>query len=55
MDTDDVNIVMLDPGRQEIYYTIHFLFLAQEDVIFIAFNASQGLKKPVIRHNFKRK
>ena len=48
MDTDDVNIAMLDLGGQEIYYNIHFLFLAQEDVIFIAFNASQDLKKPVV-------
>ncbi|XP_065901120.1 uncharacterized protein [Dysidea avara] len=46
--TEDVNIVMLDLGGQEIYYTIHFLFLAQEDVIFIAFNASQDLNKPVV-------
>jgi len=48
IDTDDVNIVMLDLGGQEIYYTIHFLFLAREDVIFIAFNASQDLRKPVV-------
>jgi len=48
IDTDDVNIIMLDLGGQEIYYTIHFLFLAQEDVIFIAFNASQDLRKPVV-------
>ena len=48
VDTDDVNIAMLDLGGQEIYYNIHFLFLAQEDVIFIAFNASQGLKEPVV-------
>jgi len=48
VDKDDVSIVMLDLGGQEIYYTIHFLFLAQEDVIFIAFNASQDLKKPVV-------
>ena len=51
VDTNDVNIVMLDLGGQEIYYTIHFLFLAQEDVIFIAFNASKGLeslKEPVV-------
>lgn len=46
--TEDVNIVMLDLGGQEIYYTIHFLFLAQEDVIFVAFNASQDLNKPVV-------
>jgi len=46
--TNDVNIVILDLGGQEIYYTIHFLFLSQEDVIFIAFDASQELNKPVV-------
>jgi len=46
--TEDTNIVILDLGGQEIYYAIHFLFLAQEDVIFIAFDASQELNKPVI-------
>ena len=59
VDTDDVNIVMMDLGGQEIYYTIHFLFLAREDVIFIAFNASQGLTEPVVSrqrlNRFKKK
>ena len=40
--------MMLDLGGQEIYYTIHFLFLAQEDVIFIAFNVAQDLNKAVV-------
>ena len=48
IETDDVNIIMLDLGGQEIYYTIHFLFLAREDVVFIAFNASQDLREPVV-------
>ena len=56
VDTNDVNIMMLDLGEQEIYYTIHFLFLAQEDVIFIAV---QDLNKPVVSrqrlNRFKKK
>ena len=44
----DVQIVMLDLGGQEIYYHVHFLFLAQEDVIFLAFDASKDLDQPVI-------
>ena len=44
----DVQIVILDLGGQEIYYHVHFLFLAQEDVIFLAFDASKDLDQPVI-------
>ena len=45
---DEIQITILDLGGQEIYYHIHFLFLAQEDVVFIAFNASEDLDQPVI-------
>ena len=45
---DEVQITILDLGGQEIYYHIHFLFLAQEDVVFIAFNASKDLDQPVV-------
>ena len=45
---DDIQITILDLGGQEIYYHIHFLFLAEEDVVFIAFNALQDLDQPVV-------
>ena len=45
---DEIQITILDLGGQEIYYHIHFLFLAQEDVVFIAFNASEDLDQPVV-------
>ena len=45
---DEVQITILDLGGQEIYYHIHFLFLAHEDVVFIAFNASEDLDQPVV-------
>ena len=45
---DEVQITILDLGGQEIYYHIHFLFLAQEDVVFIAFNALIDLDQPVV-------
>ena len=44
----DVRIVILDLGGQEIYYEVHFLFLAPEDIILLTFNASKGLDQPVI-------
>ena len=44
----DVRIVILDLGGQEIYYEIHFLFLAPEDIVLMTFDASKGLDKPVI-------
>ena len=44
----DVQIIILDLGGQEIYYHVHFLFLAQEDVVFLAFDASKDLDQPVI-------
>jgi len=45
---DDIQITILDLGGQEIYYHIHFLFLAEEDVVFIAFKASEDLDQPVV-------
>ena len=44
----DVQIIILDLGGQEIYYHVHFLFLAQEDVVFLTFDASKDLDQPVI-------
>lgn len=59
VNTDDVSIVMLDLGGQEIYHPIYSLFTAMEDVIFITFNASQDLNEPVISrqrmHGFQKK
>ena len=44
----DVRIVILDLGGQEIYYEVHFLFLAPEDIILLTFDASKSLDQPVI-------
>ena len=44
-----IRIVIYDLGGQEVYYEIHFLFLASCDIVFIAFNASEDLDAPVIR------
>ena len=44
----DIQIIILDLGGQEIYYHVHFLFLAQEDVVFLTFDASKDLDQPVI-------
>ena len=44
----DVRIVILDLGGQEIYYEIHFLFLAPEDIVLLTFDASKGFDQPVI-------
>lgn len=44
----DVKTVILDLGGQEIYYEIHFLFLSQEDIVFLTFDASKPLDQPVI-------
>ena len=44
-----IRIVIYDLGGQEVYYEIHFLFLASCDIVFIAFNASENLDAPVIR------
>ena len=55
----DVRIVILDLGGQEIYYEVHFLFLAPEDIILLTFDASKGLDQPVISRQrldrFKKK
>ena len=48
VDDGDVHIIILDLGGQEIYYHVHFLFLAQEDVVFLAFDASRNLDDPVV-------
>jgi len=44
----DVQIIILDLGGQEIYYHVHFLFLAQDDIVFLAFDASKDLDDPVV-------
>ena len=44
----DVRIVILDLGGQEIYYEIHFLFLAPEDIVLLTCDASKGFDQPVI-------
>ena len=55
----DVRIVILDLGGQEIYYEVHFLFLAPEDIVLLTFDASKGLNQPVISRQrldrFKKK
>ena len=45
---DNIRIVILDLGGQEIYYEVHFLFLASKDIILMTFDASKGLNQPVI-------
>ncbi|XP_065884558.1 uncharacterized protein [Dysidea avara] len=44
----DIRVVILDLGGQEIYYEIHFMFLAPEDVVLMTFDASKGLDEAVI-------
>ena len=44
----DVRIIILDLGGQEIYYEVHFMFLAPEDVVLMTFDASKGLMQPVV-------
>ena len=44
----DIRIVILDLGGQEIYYEIHFLFLAPEDIVLLTFDASKGFDQAVI-------
>lgn len=47
-------IVIYDLGGQEIYYEVQFLFLASLDIVFLTFNASVDLDKPVARrHHYK--
>ncbi|XP_065906448.1 uncharacterized protein [Dysidea avara] len=44
---DETRIIVFDIGGQEVYYEIHFLFLATEDVALLVFKASIGLHTPV--------
>ncbi|XP_065884543.1 uncharacterized protein [Dysidea avara] len=44
----DIRVIILDLGGQEIYYEIHFMFLAPEDVVLMTFDASKGLDEAVI-------
>ena len=45
---DYIRIVIFDIGGQEVYYDIHFLFLAIEDVALLVFDCSKRLDDPVI-------
>ena len=50
-----IRIVIYDIGGQEVYYDVHFLFLAIEDVVLLVFDCSKGLDDPVIsRHRTGR-
>ena len=50
-----IRIVIFDIGGQEVYYDVHFLFLAIEDVALLVFDCSKGLDDPVIsRHRTGR-
>ena len=51
----NIRIVIFDIGGQEVYYDVHFLFLAPEDVALLVFDCSKGLDDPVIsRHRTGR-
>ena len=43
----EVRCVIFDIGGQEVYYEIKFLFISDEDVIMLVFNASEPLEGPV--------
>ena len=43
-----IRMVIFDIGGQEVYYDVHFLFLAIEDVALLVFNCSKDLDDPVI-------
>ena len=49
-DTKDnaIKIIIFDIGGQEVYYEIHFLFLATEDIALLVFDCSKGLDDQVI-------
>ena len=47
IEKDETRIIVFDIGGQEVYYEIHFLFLAAEDVALLVFKASIGLRRPV--------
>jgi len=40
---DEAKIIVFDIGGQEVYYDIHFLFLAVEDIALLVFKAPLGL------------
>jgi len=44
----DIKIVIFDIGGQEVYYEIHFLFLAVEDIALLVFDCSKNLDDQVI-------
>ena len=44
----DVRIIILDLGGKEIYYEVHFMFLAPEDVVLMTFDASKGFDPSVV-------
>ena len=46
---DKVRLVIYDLGGQEIYYEVHYLFLASHDIVFLTFNASVNLDEPVVK------
>ena len=46
-----IRIIIYDLGGQEVYYEVHYLFLASYDVVFLTFNASVSLDKPVVRRH----
>ena len=51
----NIRIVIFDIGGQEVYYDVHFLFLAIEDVALLVFDCSKDLDDPVIsRHRTGR-
>ena len=50
-----IRIVVFDIGGQEVYYDVHFLFLAIEDVALLVFDCSKDLDDHVIsRHRTGR-
>ena len=50
-----IRIIVFDIGGQEVYYEIHFLFLAIEDTALLVFDTSKQLHDPVIsRQRFGR-
>ena len=53
MPGSNIKVVIYDLGGQEIYYEVHYLFLASHDVVFLTFNASVDLDEPVVgRHRY---
>ena len=53
----EVRSVIFDIGGQEVYYEIKFLFLSDEDVVMLVFDASKPLEVPVACRSgrFKKK